>query len=703
MNMPRRSFPCKHSLLALALAALMVACGGGGGGGGDSTPVTPTPPAPPSSLLPPATGPGDTLNYAPNGATDAWTYNAAATDGTLVEPIRDLATVWVNGIASVLGQAVTVYSERLFSEPATTPTYDLYYQKGPGGVAFYGSNDATDTLTAGVVPYAELLFPVATGPIISFSKTGLNLGSDLDDDGRNETVDASQTISITGFESVTVPAGTFAAAARRLNTTVAHARLSSSGTVVTVNVVENTWLAPGAGIVKRETVTTAPGTMLRMTAVLEARGYTVGGVRKGMGNPEVIMPSSRGVLTQTNIGEPPDPVDAPAVASSGTSFLVVTKAYTPDPLTSKWLLRRVGYLRSPDGPNASLPGSIDIGPPVLSNDTREIQSLAYGGGTYLAVFEQRNPVAPNVFGPTEPSIVAQRISAAGVVTDPAPVVLVPQGIAPATPGTQSRLPQVAYGGGSFLVVYCGGPAISSSTYIEGQLRAPDGTGGAPFRISPDFTFAGIPPRVVFDGSNFIVATGDATGWRLTRVTPSGTVLDPAGVAVPVPAGRIQMTTSGAGGALVTWLAGDMPQARRFAADLAALDAAPIQVAMGAARASAINAGFIGGEYVVMWTQRQGAMTIQQLVLYMNRIALDGTVRGQPPPLGGLPSALPYAALVSPIPSLPSYGYTGGYALPVLGTGTNAALLAYVGGTANGMTIAERAMAVHGIWVHPFAR
>jgi hypothetical protein len=97
------------------------------------------------------------------------------------------------------------------------------------------------------------------------------------------------------------------------------------------------------------------------------------------------------------------------------------------------------------------------------------------------------------------------------------------------------------------------------------------------------------------------------------------------------------------------------------------------------------------------------MSSRQLVLRMNRIALDGTVQGQSPPLGGLPSVVPYAALVSPTPTLPPSGYTGGYALPALGTGTNAALLAYVGGTANGMTIAERAMAVHGIWVHPFAR
>ncbi len=113
--------------------------------------------------------------------------------------------------------------------------------------------------------------------------------------------------------------------------------------------------------------------------------------------------------------------------------------------------------------------------------------------------------------------------------------------------------------------------------------------------------------MVFDGSNFIVATGDATGWRLARVTPAGTVLDPAGVSVPMPAVPIQMTTAGAGGALVAWLDTEMPTARRFGPDLAALDGGPIAVAMSSGADSGINAGFIGGEYVVTWTQRAGPM------------------------------------------------------------------------------------------------
>jgi len=59
------------------------------------------------------------------------------------------------------------------------------------------------------------------------------------------------------------------------------------------------------------------------------------------------------------------------------------------------------------------------------------------------------------------------------------------------PGVTSRHPSVAYGGGAFLVIYYGGPATSSSTYIEGRFVAPDATLGTPFRISPDFSYSAI--------------------------------------------------------------------------------------------------------------------------------------------------------------------------------------------------------------------
>jgi len=265
-----------------------------------------------------------------------------------------------------------------------------------------------------------------------------------------------------------------------------------------------------------------------------------------------------------------------------------------------------------------------------------------------------------------------------------------------------RMPHVAFGGGRFLVVYCGGTGTTGITYVEGRFVGPDGVAGAPFRISPDFVYNGRGPRVAFDGTNFIVAMPDVLGWRLARVTSAGTVLDASGVATPLPAQLVQIASSGAGGVLVAWMDSTMPSARRFGPDLAALDSAPIQVAMGSGGNSGLNVAFFSGEYVVSWTQRYG-MPTNQLVVYMNRVGTDGKVQAQSAPVGAMPGNAAYAALVTPIPPLPPSNDIGGYALPVLGVGTNAALLAYVNGTSTAYTFSERAIGLQGIWVHPFAR
>jgi hypothetical protein len=697
MTAPRTFGSFKRLSIAVTIAALAAACGGGGGDGGSAPAPAPIPITDP--LQPLLTGPGDPQNYVPTGGFDSWTYNSATSAMGTTQ--YELASVSIAGNKTVLGVSTTVFAERLFGDAPATPAYEMYYRKLPGGVAFYGNNDATDTLTAGVIPYVELLFPVAAGPVSSLTKTGIDFGMDLDGDGKNETVDATQTISITGFESVTVPAGTFPAAAKRLATITANAKLTSNGQVIPVTTNETTWIAPGAGVIRRHTVGSSQGSTI-LTNTIEARGFHVGGVRKGMSNPEEVMGSNFGVLTQTNVGDLPDPVDTPAAASSGTTFLVLGKAYTVDALTNKWLLRRMGYLRLPDGPNASLPSVIDIGPPVLSNDTREALSLAFGAGTYLAVFEQRNPVAPNIFGPTQPSVVAHRISANGVLTDAAPLVLLPQGIAPAAPGVTSRHPSVAYGGGAFLVIYYGGPATSSSTYIEGRFVAPDGTLGTQFRISPDFSYSAITPSVVFDGANFIVAYGDATGWKLARVTPAGMVLDATGVVVQIPAGRIHMAASGSG-VLIAWITSDgFVYARRFAPDLTALDGGPINVAGTAGTRVAVTTAHFDGEFVVAWSQPLGPMNSRQWVVYLQRVAPDGSVRGLTPPPNALPG-LVYSSLASSIPPVPSNNYVGGYTLPAFGSSASAGILVYVSGTSNGLSVSERASGIQGVWVHPFAR
>jgi hypothetical protein len=90
-------------------------------------------------------------------------------------------------------------------------------------------------------------------------------------------------------------------------------------------------------------------------------------------------------------------------------------------------------------------------------------------------------------------------------------------------------------------------------------------------------------------------------------------------------------------------------------------------------------------------QPLGPMNSRQLVIHLQRIGMDGSVRGLTP------------SLASSIPPLPSSNYTGGYALPSLGVGGSAGILVYVSGTSNGMSTSERAAGIQGVWVHPFAR
>jgi hypothetical protein len=179
------------------------------------------------------------------------------------------------------------------------------------------------------------------------------------------------------------------------------------------------------------------------------------------------------------------------------------------------------------------------------------------------------------------------------------------------------------------------------------------------------------------------------------------VLDANGVVVQMPAGRIHMATSGSG-VLIAWITSDgFVYARRFAPDLTALEAGPINVAGTGGTRSAVTTAFLGGEYVVAWSQPLGPMNSRQSVIYLQRVAPDGTVRGLTPPPNALPGV--YSSLASSIPPLPSYSYTGGYALPSLGVGSNAGILVYVSGTSNGMTLSELASGIKGVWLHPFAR
>ncbi len=690
------SRPIRRVLAAIACAGVVgvVGCGGGGGSGGSGGSASDGTPAPvPAALpMPPATGPGDVGSHFPSAVGDTWWFDAW---GSSSEPSqRGFGSVTVTGTRTAAGGTASVFAQR--SEPGGGPpsALDVYYGKGPGGVWFDGDSDPADTVTPRLVPHAVLLFPVTAGPIARFTLTGVDLGEDLDADGTNERIDLAQESSVAGFDTVVVPAGTFRDVARVTTGVTATVRPSAASGTVSVLTLETTWMAPGAGIVRRVRTAGPIGGVQTQVDAIEARGMSVGGTRVGMTLPATLL-SPAGPVSSGAFAATPETGDTPAVASDGDGFLVVSRRWQPGGAAGAYQVQRVATRVAADGAFAAGTATA-LGAPVPSNDPREHTALAWGGGVYLAVHEQRNPIGPGIIGPTQPSVVAQRISPLGVALDSAPFELVAPATVPS--GGMSREAAVAFGNGAFLVVYCGGSAVTSTTWVEGRLVAPDGTVGPPLRISPDFTYAGQPPVVVFDGTHHVVGWADSGGWRLARVASGATVLDPVGVATQVPLGPIAVTR-GDGGLLLAWTDGSVVRARRLRADLAAVDPAPILVAgAGPGGRSALAAGSVGGEYLIAWAEPVGALLASQRVIRLQRIAPDGTVRGQAAPPGALSASGPFAILASASAGLPCCGATAGWGLPAIASGAAVGLLAYVGGSGD-----PQSGSVHGVRLHPFAR
>ena len=226
LNIARgRSFPA-----VLLLLPLLAACGGGGDGGGPDQPKE---------------GLGDIGDYVPLTPSRTWSFQGThTTTGRPPIPYSNNATI--SGTKSVGAVVATVLSK-------TNPLNEgrpeeSYYTKDSQGLTFHGNNDPTDVVTAQLVPHQTLRFPLETGSTFEqINKKGLDSGKDSDLDGTDEKVDLVSIVTVKGFESVSVPAGTFPNCARvetRATTTVIA---SSNGARVTEEAMQTMWFAPGVG------------------------------------------------------------------------------------------------------------------------------------------------------------------------------------------------------------------------------------------------------------------------------------------------------------------------------------------------------------------------------------------------------------------------------------------------------------------------
>ena len=192
-------------------------------------------------------GTGDIGNYVPLAQNNTWSFQGTDTT-TGQTPITYSNTATISGTKLVGGVVTTVLSE---TNPLNDGAEESYLTKDGRGLTFHGNNDLTDFVTPQLVPYLTLRFPFGTGSTFEeIKRKGLDFGQDLDGDGTNEKANLVSIVTVRGFESVLVPAGTFSNCATVETRATVTVIASSNGAKLTEEATQTMWFAPGVGPVK---------------------------------------------------------------------------------------------------------------------------------------------------------------------------------------------------------------------------------------------------------------------------------------------------------------------------------------------------------------------------------------------------------------------------------------------------------------------
>ena len=195
--------------------------------------------------------------------------------------------------------------------------------------------------------------------------------------------------------------------------------------------------------------------------------------------------------------------EVPKVAFDGSNFLVVWG----ESLSSY----DVYGSRVSTGGDVLDPGGIPI---AASGDFEGYPVVSFGGGNSLAVFTQG-----------QSGLRARRIAPDGTVLDQSPITVT-------TENTVAS--DIAFGAMEHVVVWAVGDGATDAIKVtrvtpDGQVLDPDG-----IVIATGSGNLLAPPRIAFDGMNFLIVWNEVRGAEdvyAARLTPSGDVLDPNGVAI----------------------------------------------------------------------------------------------------------------------------------------------------------------------------
>ena len=187
--------------------------------------------------------------YFPDSMGSLWRYRGQLIEG----PLQKIATnLFVNvstvqGTETRKGVIVKVFHD---TNPGNHGPSDSYYRRDSVGIVYYGSEPGTP-LEKQLVPYQIVRFPlVVPSSFEQFDRKGLNLGSDLDGDDKDERVDVEATVTVSGRETVVVPAGSYAETIRLEARLKMRIHLTGEKRTVLGSDIMTAWFAKGVGLIK---------------------------------------------------------------------------------------------------------------------------------------------------------------------------------------------------------------------------------------------------------------------------------------------------------------------------------------------------------------------------------------------------------------------------------------------------------------------
>jgi hypothetical protein len=254
-------------------------------------------------------------------------------------------------------------------------------------------------------------------------------------------------------------------------------------------------------------------------------------------------------------------------------------------------------------------------------------SVAYGGTNYLVVWEDNRTPPTQLYG--------ARVSTDGTVLDPTGFVIRSSSSAPGA----GFSPAVAYGNTNYLVVWFDTRNGGSYQYadIYGARVSTSGTVLDPNGIA--ICTASNPqryPSIAFDGTNYLVEWLDErNNGNLdiygARVTPDGTVLDPSGIAISTGSPQVYWAslTFGGGYYMVVWVddrGGDTNldiYGARVSPGGAVLDPSGILISKGTSTGKVPAVAFDGNNYLVVWADDRNLIGTNNI--FGARVSSNGTV------------------------------------------------------------------------------